>query len=174
MQIDIRSAPLRITNAVDVTAATVTLPVPTATKPSGDGVIDMGTDGGMTASGLFLQPYGTGSATNTFSMSVYGWRQVTPRLTQGNGLWVYTTLATFTCTLGTQTGVANSPIDNTHLFVTTIALVIGNANISNEVLSPGDNTPAHITLLAKGCTLIEVRFGTGSSATSCNCLVSRI
>lgn len=174
MQIDIRSGPLFITNATDVTAGSVTLPASTATKPSGDGVIKMGDIGGMTASGLLLQPYGVGTAANTFSMNVYGWREVEPRLTQGNGLWVPMTLATFTCTLGTQTGVANSPIDATHLFVTTIVLGIGNAYISNEIVTPNDNTPAHIILTAKGCTLIEVRFGTGSSSTSCNCLASRI
>lgn len=158
----------------NATATSITKPVPTLTKPTGDGVFDLGgrQEGSISAPGLVLMPYGAGAATNTFSMAVYGWRS-----TLGSGgayrLWVPALLASFTCTLGTAPGLAGADVNASQLFCDTITLAAGNANISNEILSPTGNEPAHIILDGKGFTLIECRFGTGSSATSCNSLVTR-
>lgn len=175
MQIETRSSPFFITNPVNgnVTAASITFPVPSLSAPTGDGVIPMGHGGGTSANGLQLVPYGAGSPTNTFSLNAYGWRP-----TEGYGgtkpLWVAYLLASFTCTLCTVPGLAGADVDDSQLFAGTIALVVGNANISNEVISPTGNVVAHIVLDAKGSRFVEVRFGTGSSATSCNCLATRI
>jgi hypothetical protein len=104
---------------------------------------------------------------------VYQWDMVFSHA--GNApLWVPSLLASFTCTLCTQAGVAGTDVDNTQLFCGTIALVAGNANISNEVLSPTGNVIAHIIVDAKGAQYVETRFGTGSSATSCNCLSKKL
>ncbi len=129
--------------------------------------------GSTAPNGLLLVPYGAGSSTNTFLMNVYGW---TP--TKGeNGakpLWVAIELATFTCTLCTVPGLAGADVNASQLLCGTIALGVGNANVSNEILSPTGNVVAHILLDVKGAKLVEIRFGTGSSATSCNCLYKRI
>lgn len=182
MQIDTRYTPLVLTNSANVTASSVTEPTPTGTPPNGDGVISMGCSGGPTqsftfgatlANSLKLIPIGAGSSTNTFTMKVYGWDLTVPG-GLSSGTWVPHLLASFTCTLCTQTGVANTDVVATQLFCGTIALVAGNANVSNEVLSPTGNVIAHIILDAKGCALVECRFGTGGSATSCNCLAKRL
>ena len=63
--------------------------------------------------------------------------------TQGTGsvpsLWIPVLLASFTVTLGTAPGIAGSDVNGSQLFATSIALVTGNANVSNEVLSPTGN-----------------------------------
>lgn len=182
MQIDSRSAPFFITNpGGNATVATALNPSPQAARPSGDGVFGMGAslsgpavDGGMAPQGFLLVPFGVGSATQTFSMNVFGWRH-TIGLNPLAPLWVPYLLAEFSCTLGATPGIINTDVGAGQLFCDTIALVLGNSNISNEVLSPaGTGMVAHIVLDGKGSQLIEVRFGTGSSATSCNCLATRI
>ncbi len=174
MIIETTSVPLTISNpGGNITAASITFPVPTLTIPTGDGVINLGLGGQMTANGLFLIPYGAGSAAQTFTMAVYAWHN-----TLGYGgakqLWVAAELATFTCTLCTVPGLAGADVNASQLFCGTIALGVGNANVSNEILSPTGNVVAHILLDVKGAKLVEIRFGTGSSATSCNCLYKRI
>ncbi len=157
----------------NVTDSSITTPLPTLTKPSGDGVLTFGDGGGATANGLQLVPYGAGSGTNTFTMAVYGWRQ-----TEGAGgalpIWIPFTLATFTCTLATPPGLSGADVNASQLFCGTIAMVVGNANVSNEVVSPTGNTIAHVLVDTKGSKLVEVRFGTGSSATSCNALWAKV
>lgn len=175
MQIDTRAGPFAITNpTANITAASITNPVPTLTEPTGDGVLNIGSpEGGITPNGLLIIPYGVGTATNTFTMNVYGWRH-----TSGYGgaqkLWVPYMLASFTCTLSTTTGVAGADLVVASKLCDTIALITGNANISNEIISPTGNAVAHIILSGKGSTKVEFRFGTGSSATSCNALAAMI
>ena len=177
MEIDTRSSSFFITNPVsgNVTAASITYPVPQLAEPSGDGVIPMGTGGGtMCAPGLFILPYGAGTAAQTFTMAAYAWTRTLGNLQSTAPIWVASTLATFTCTLSTVPGLANTDVNSSQLFCGTIALVVGNANVSVEVVSPTGNTVASIALDAKGAKLVELRFGTGSSATSCNALVRRM
>lgn len=174
MLIDVRAADLFITNpTANVTAVSITLPVPQLTAPAGDGVFDIGRpEGGIAAPGVKLIPYGAGSATNTFTMSVYGWQHTLGGASKQ--LWVPTILASFTCTLCTAPGVAGADANASQLFCGTIALAIGNANISNEVLSPATNDIGHVIVSTKGVRLMQVLFGTGSSATSCNALATRM
>jgi hypothetical protein len=179
VQIDTRSTVFALTNAGgNVTTASITFPLPATSSPvgvgvaSGDGVIPLGAGGSLAPNGLQIVPFGAGSSTNTFSMNVYGWREVRgPAVAVGTvNLYVAYVLATFTCTLCTVPGLANTPVNASQLFCGTIALVAGNANISNEVVSPTGNTVAHVIVDVKGSKWVEVRFGTGSSATSCNAL----
>jgi len=182
MIIETISPPFAISNpGADVTTSSITEPSPTATTPTGDGVLSIGGgetgQGGKVSNGLLIVPYGVGSATNTFSMKIYGWRSVRQRqgaTTPIIPLWVPYLLASFTCTLCTLAGVAGTPVDNTHLFCGTITLGVGNANISNEIISPTGNVMASIILDRKGSQLVEVRFGTGGSATSANCLYAEV
>lgn len=176
MQIDTRSSPLFKVRETNDTTASITFPVPRLTEPSGEGIINMGQGGGDSSNGLMLIPFGAGSATNTFSMNCYAW---TPTLGVTDHatlvpLWVATVLGTFTCTLSTVPGLATSYVNASQLFCGTIVLVVGTQNVSNEVISPTGNTVAHILLDTKGSKLVEIRFGTGASATSCNCLARRM
>lgn len=173
MQIDTRSEQFVITNSANSTATSITFPVPTTTMPSGDGIIQVGQGGSTAPNSLMLVPYGAGTAAQTFLMNAYGWRRTT-----GLGgkipIWVAVELATFTCTLATPPGLTDCDVNASQLFCGTITLGVGNANVSVEIVSPTGNVIAHIVLDAKGSQLVELRFSTNSSATSCNCLAAKV
>lgn len=177
---------IRGTNATD---ASVPARTPTLTEPSGlgdsaaqataSGVIDLrngGAAGSPVQNRARITPYGAGSDTNTFTMRVIGWSRVTFRAgdatTEPKYLWVPRTLAEFTCTLSTPVGVAGGAAINTDRFCDTIVRTIG-ADTSSEVISPANDTVAHVTVDLKGCAKLEITFGTGSSATSCNAAVGQ-
>jgi len=182
VQIDTRSGPFVVTNSSNVAAASITFPLPTTLRPSGDGVIAMGGDqmhqGALAPNSLMIVPFGTGSSTQTFTMNAYGWRETTGATgtagTTGTmSLWVAVELATFTCTLCTVPGIAGTDVNASQLFVGTITLGVGNANVSNEIISPTGNVVAHIILDAKGSRFVELRFAKGTN-TDCNALVARL
>lgn len=185
MQIDTRYTNLVVTNPGGNVTGTLTEPAPTITNPwltttgvttAGDGVISMGFpisqaswSGGMLANSVKLIPFGVGSNGNTFTLKVYAWDRI--QVSGNQPLWVPTLLASFTCTHGsTMPGVANTDVNASQTFCSTIALVVGNANISNEIISPATTSEiASIILDAKGAALVETRFTVGTN-TSCNCL----
>lgn len=182
MQIDTRSGPFAVTNSSNVSAASITFPLPTLTRPSGDGVIMMGGDqmhmGALAPNSLILVPFGTGSATQTFTLNAYGWRETTGATgtagtTGTQSLWVAYELATFTCTLSTVPGITGTDVNASQLFAGTITLGVGNANVSNEIISPTGNVIAHIILDAKGSRFVELRFAKGTN-TDCNCLAAKV
>lgn len=172
MQIDTRSIPLKAVRGTNSTASSITEPIPTTTVPTGDGVIPMGeTFGEECANSLKLIPYGTTTSGNAFTMKVYQWDVVPPIRSTIGGLPLYvpTLLASFTVTLGNVTGVAGTDVNASQLFATTITLTTGNANVSNEIISPGSNVLAHIIVDAKGSQFVEIRTAV-STATDANCL----
>lgn len=193
MLIETRSSKFQISNpGGNSTAASIVEPLPSLTSPDiaavstgvtsvGDGVIALGggsagIPGGIVApNSLILVPYGAGSSTQTFTMKVYAWRRTlaaTGPPTQFP-IWVPYLLASFTVTLGTAPGLATADVNASQLFATTIVLVTGNANISNEIVSPGSNVLAHIVLDAKGAQFVEFRYAV-VTATSANCLVATL
>jgi hypothetical protein len=184
VQIDTRYAPMMLTHKTWITASAVVEPIPTVTPPTGDGIVDMGiatksggviTLGAMLANSVKLLPLLTGVDNVTGVMNVYGWELTAPGILGPTGLWVPTILAVFGNTAGLKVPVTSDvpTTDNsaTVRFCDTISLTLGNANISNEILSDTSDRIGHIILDAKGSALLEVRLGTGGSATSCNCLV---
>jgi hypothetical protein len=168
------------TNAADVTGASFPSRIPTTVKPSGDGVIAFGEGGMIAPRWCMLKPFGTGSATNTFTMQVLGWRSArTQGTTITTELWIPDPLATYAVTLGTATGIAGSAVDNNHLFATTITSTGGPTFITSGPapivegwfqISPGSNGIAVISQASLGYRMLEVIFETGSSATACNAL----
>lgn len=186
MQIDTRYTPLFVTNPGGNVTGSLTQPSPTTVAPwltttgvttAGDGVFSMGFpinapswSGGLLANSVKLIPFGVGTSGQTFTLAVYGWDLAQPAGSSASTpLWVPTLLASFTCTHGTQVGIANSVVGSTQNFCGTIALVTGNANVSNEVLSAGTGLISHIIVDAKGSALVECRFTVGTN-TSCNTL----
>lgn len=183
------------------TASSLVIPSPSATAPnmasastgvtnpsvlpSTDGVIEWGGPvnqgangggqggGGFCPNGAILYPVGVGSDNATMSLYVYAWH-VTGQVSRWDRLWIPSLLASFLCTLSARTGVNNTPLGSTTRFCDTITLGVGNANVSNEIISPGSDSIGSIALDAKGARFLEFRYGTGGSATSCNCLVGRL
>lgn len=154
------------TNSTD---ASFTAPAATTTMPANG--ISMRRGGGV-ADRIMVIPYGVGDADDVFDMWVTGWRKIT---LSGSTLWVPTRLVKLTCTLGTATGVASSPVLATELFCDTITASMGVSNVSYELYSTTDNTPAHAVVNCNGCNLIEFTFDmTTGNPTGANCLYARI
>lgn len=160
----------------------------TFTHPSGDGIIPMGGSvlagsGGMECpTGILLQPYAIGSATNTFSLKVLGWTPT--KLNVGQPLWTNFVIGEFAITLGTGAGIAGGDVLNTELFATTITATYGPLFVTTGqaayskyswgFLAPGSNAQGVIFVPSFGCRLLEVIYTTGGSATSCNSLYRKI
>lgn len=179
MLIETRSTDLTklLTANSTVADASISEPAWTATQPATGpttGVIDMSLTGQSSANALKFFPFGAGVATNTFLLSVFGWDLVHPRLTQHSGIWISWLLASFTCTLNTVAGVPGTEVDENQLACGTIALVVGNANVSNEILSPTGNLVASILLDTQGAKLVQPKFATNGSATSANTLYRKV
>ena len=176
------SAPLFLANGAtnSTTAGTsIASPAPTTTKPGGAGIINMGDpDGAVSSNGLIILPFGAGVATNTFLMSVFAWDLNKPVGAGNQDLWIAWPLATFTCTLCTVAGVANTDINASQLFCDTITLNVGNANVSMEIISPATNGSANliasIILDTKGAKKVGILFAMNGSATSANAAVRRL
>lgn len=162
----------RVFTTNDATVGTaITNPTDTLTRPSGEGIIEMtNNDGGLTLNALFLKPYGVGSDTNTFLMSVFGWDKIVGISSTTKEQWTATLLASFTCTLTTVTGVAGGILGTSDKYCDTIAIGVGNANVSNEIVSPTGDVIAHIVLDTKGCPVVQIKMCRNGSATSENCL----
>lgn len=139
--------------------------VPTITQP----VNAVGSlDGATQANGVLLLPYAVAADGDTFSMRLIGWRWVGAGNTVGVQLWIPTVLAEFACTCSTPVGVAGGYLGATDRFCDTITLVgtTGNANVSVEIVSPANDTIAHILADLKGCQFFETTFDSTSAGTA--------
>lgn len=180
--------PWRIARKVNQTSNGYVSKIPTTTEPVGDAgtatgaaVIDLtapDTLGGLTsANRAMVHFFGAGSDTNTFSCRVIGWScvaQAPGGLALGGRpvLWVPTVLVEVQATLSVQVGIAGSSALNTDRFADTIALTGTTANAGQgvEIVSPANDTIAHLVVDLKGAQKLEFSFTTGGSATDCNAL----
>ncbi len=163
------------THATDAADTSFPSKVPTLTTPSGDGVIDMGYKGSVTSNGLNLLIIGTGANDAVITgMRVISWRRVPGAALGLQDLWVPSILAEFAAVLGNIPGIAGTNVGSTYFFADTITLVTGNANVSNEIISPTGNVVASIVLDAKGAEKVEITFDLGANATGANCLYARV
>ena len=136
--------------------------IPTTTKPSGEGIIDNGA--GVVSNYLMIIPFGTSADGTQFQTRVLGWSKVSGT---GTTVWIPVKLLNAqVCTLSsTCLGVDDSNFENEEFLCDTIATVTGTDLV--EVVSPADNTVAHLTLDTKGFEIIEVFF-LRNTADSCN------
>lgn len=157
-------AKVRSTNATDTS---FTAPAATTTRPASAGVVNLRRFGTI-PEWLMVVPYGTGDADDVFDMWITGWRKIST-------LWVPTRLVKLTCTLGTAVGVSGAAITDSELFADTITASMGISNVSYQLFSPTDNTPAHALVAPNGCELLEFTFDTTTGdPTGCNALVARL
>ena len=175
------ACPLQLAFSSDTAGASLVAPQDSITQPvssTGIAIIALA-DTGLTASpnnGMFndllFRFFGQGSSGNTFTATIFGWKQLTVNsiLT-----WSAMTLAQFTVTLGTTTAPANSiyPSGTSDLIAHQLALVIGNQNVDVSFVSPGSNLPAWGMVDMKGCPLAQINL-TMVTATKGNCLVGAL
>ncbi len=155
--------------ATNSTATSFTAPAATLTRPANAISVRRA---GSVANRIMVVPYALGDDDDVFDMWVTGWRKITA---DGVTLWVPTRLVKLTCTVGTCVGVAASPVLATERFADTITASMGVSNVSYELFSTTDNTPAHAIVSLDGCDLVEFTFDlTTGDPTSANCLYARI
>jgi hypothetical protein len=175
MQIETLSTPWEIgCKTADLTDTSFPSKVPTRTKPSGNSILDF--RGGTSPNQLKIILLGTG-ANNAVLTGVrfLAWNHFDDGTgDNGKALWVPTPLAEFAAVFGNIPGVAGGAIGSSYFFMDTITLVTGNANISNEILSPVGDIIAHIILSAKGSEMIEAIVDLGANATGFNWAAKRL
>lgn len=151
---------------VRATSATGSFPskVPTATQPSGDGVVG---DPIVQGAPEYIQviPFGDGADDSTFDLRVIGWK------VSDLGLWVPTILAQAACTLSTAVGVNTYEATASQRFADTISLTQVRADVDSKASSPTGNLIASFQVETRGYQFIEVTFNLGT-ATGANALVS--
>lgn len=154
-------APLQRARAASSISNAFTAPAPTATKPSGAGVLDFSI---APPAWLRVFPFGAGVDNSTLTVRLIGWSLV-------GALWVPSVLCQFDATLSTAVGVSGSDVTDTERFADTVAdPTIGAAGVTCQPYSPANNIPGFMLLDACGCTLFQLDTSVGT-ATSGNALV---
>lgn len=157
---------LRKLYAANSVATTLTWPVPTTTKPSGNGILDARPNENS-AEGLGNQAivhfFGTTTANQTGSALLIGWNVAAAN---GVSLYVPTPLLLVDFTLGAATGVfATAIVGSGELLADTIAIASGGEfSESNIVISPENDSVAAVVVDLLGAALIEVRAYRGTAA----------
>ncbi|NBT57466.1 hypothetical protein EBT16_01665 [bacterium] len=151
---------------VRATSATGSFPskVPTATQPSGAGVVG---DPVVQGAPQWIQviPFGDGADDSTFDLRVIGWK------VSDLGLWVPTILAQAACTLSTAVGVDTYEVTSSQRFADTISLTQVRADVDSKLSSPTGNLVGSFQVETRGSAFIEVTFNLGT-ATGANALIS--
>lgn len=177
MLIETRSGPLRKLYAANVTTAGTSIANPADVKalPSfvDTGLIEMGPVGGPGANGLELIPFGTDTAAQTFLMSVFALDMVSKGDANEDSFAHYL-LCSFTCTLCTSAGLANTAVNASQLYCGTITLGVGNANVDNVITSPTGNIRASVRVDTGGATWARVLLAINASAVSANVLYRKV
>jgi len=161
--------------------------IPTATEPTGDGVIklDIGTS---MSNNLLVAFFGSGSDNNTFLARFTGWKQAlyTPNRVPAETvptvapLWIPVPLYQFTVTLSQQVGVSGAVVTDTDRFADTIAITLGNELTDVTKISPADSTAAIANVIGnvmfdvKGFSKLQMQVNRNSSASSGNGLYVRL
>ena len=133
------------------------------------GVIDLGRGRAGVPNAVLFKFFGTDADNETGGCRVYGLKKVRD---VAGGLTSYThiLLADVTFTLSARTGVASGVVGASEFYADTIARVTGVENVSDQILSPTGDVPAHLLVDAKGCRWLKVELITGGSAASVNAL----
>lgn len=147
-------------------ATSITAPVMTTTKPSGDGVTDRSGDAIPSVPDVATFVFfGAGADNATFVARLVGWRYE-------GAAWLPITLIQVTCTLSTMTGVAGGNVTASERIVDTIvqaSIFDDLEGISFRKVSPADNTPARLMVDLEGWPIREWKFDM-TGATSANVL----
>jgi hypothetical protein len=161
----------RLAFSANSTATAFGTLVPTTTKPSGDGVIDMLAEsigwgmGVFVPKFLFVQFLGSDANNETYSAKLTGWspdNQATP-------IWTPIEIGLFAVTLG---NIAATAYGTNNFLADTIVLTRGDANM--DIISPANDEPASLILHTRGCQLLQFEFNTDAVATDMNALIRPI
>lgn len=153
---------VRATSSAD---ATFPSRVPTATAPTGAGVVNDPIVGQGAPDWVQVIPFGDGADNATFDLRVIGWK------VSDLGLWVPTVLAQAACTLSAAVGVNTYEVTASQRFADTITLTQVLTNVDSKISSPTGDLVGSFQVQTRGCVLVEIIFDLGT-ATGANALVS--
>lgn len=113
--------------------------------------------------------YGTDANNETVAARFYVWSLLIELGDMDTAVWIPTLLCEVTGTLSsTIVGVSGGIVNASQMFCDTLAIVgtSGNDDVSIDIVSPANDTPAHIVMDFKGGQLFEpvLEIGTGASA----------
>jgi hypothetical protein len=116
--------------------------------------------------------FGTNANDETGSCRVYGVRRLLDA--DGGESWTHVLLAQFEFILSsTLTGVSGGVVGADEYYADTVSRTYGNENVSDQLLSPAGNLPAHALVDVKGHPLLLVEPIVGTAA-SVNALVAGV
>lgn len=154
--------------------------IPTATKPSGTGVIDLQDPDygyGMkkldrVPQWLNLIPIGTDANNETFDMQVWGWKRGVSSSGDDQAEWTPILLLQLAVTLG---NIDASAVYGTNSFMAdTLTVTHGQDDAGSDLVAPistAADFPASCRLHLRGCELVEFEFSNnGKTAATMNCL----
>lgn len=156
--------------------------VPTNTEPSGNGVIDICSQGALAPWAVQFWPFGLGDDNDVFDLRLWGWYRYGNN--PGTLLWVPTLLAQVTCTMCAVTGAAGMLIAATERFCDTITIGhqpkkidadSGGAASSGtlEISSPTNDLIAFGIVPLLGCQKLQLDFDmTTNDPTNANALLA--
>lgn len=152
----------------NITTATITTPVMTATEPTTGAIptdltINSANQRHEYASLIF---FGTDAANETGNYQAIGWFR------NDDGLWTPVPLLVGTFTLGTATGVSGYTPADTDLIADTITVTSGASSGDDELYSPADNKIAYVRFKTHGAHKIQPLLDLNSSSASVNAMIA--
>lgn len=170
---------LRRLRATNENASSFASKIPTITKPTNDGVLDLVTRGNIVPKEIMLWPILLGSDDDVSSMRILGWNRVL--LDTFVDLWMPTVIGEFSCIAGAAVGIAGAAVLNTEHFCDTITpvaariedRVIGAGTAVNSdvvVCSPAGDLIGHIVMPLRAFELLEITSDQTTNTPTFNCL----
>lgn len=162
---------------------TVTAPTATTTflqDATATGWIDLAFNnkGQVVPDAIKVKCYGTGADNTTGEFRLFGISPVYTANSRDPLSYTYTVLAHFSFTLSAAVGVAAGAVVAAERYADTYTRVLGNANISDQLISPAGSSTAdyagHVVVNTKGFRYLffDLYVGAGSPATDVNALYS--
>ena len=161
------------------TAGTFYPLLPSRSMPSGDGVYDAGLAGMYSPRQVLLLPYADGSVGSSFSLRLYGWRNVGPD--PNTWVWVPMLLVELSCTTCIAAGpvppfgtLSVASILDSERFCDTLAVVNGSVGPGEAELvqQPGTDLIGFAVVYLRGCQRFQFDFQQ-TDPVGMNCLWAR-
>lgn len=140
------SKPFRRVLTTNGTASAFAAVADTLSVPSGAGYVAL-----PPGNAALVRFFGTDAADETGSCRIYGVKAI-----EGSGAtsYTHTLLGEYGFTLSTLTGVSGGVVTNSEFYADTITRVAGVENVSDQIVSPTSDEPAHLLLDRKGHDLL--------------------
>lgn len=135
-----------------------------ATKPSGDGVIQVGSS--IQNNSVVVQPISRAGDGDTYSFSVHGWREVRPAF---GDYYSAVLLGVFACVSGTTTLALGGV---TYNYADTITMTRGDG--ATHIVSPGGEFAGFVTIDTYGSQFLEFKFDIAANTDYMNALFAYI